>query len=73
VDLSVPHNRRVKNGKIEVTRKGDDWIDYMVGAENARNNAPFFLQKTIIVENPEDPASVAIAYQKFEKFVFLRN
>ena len=67
VDLSLPHNRQVKDGKVTVKRKGDDWVDYMIGAENARNNSPFFLQKTVMVDNPEDPASVAIAYQQFEQ------
>jgi len=68
VDLSMPHNRRIKDGKVEVVRKGDDWEDYMIGAENARNNVPLFMQKTVMVEDPDDPASVALAFQKFENF-----
>ena len=68
VDLSLPHNRQMKNGQLSVVRKGDDWKDYMIGAENARNTSPHFLQKTIMVDNPDDPASTAIAFQKFEQY-----
>jgi hypothetical protein len=50
-----------------IKRKGDDWRDYMIGCEASNNNAPQFLNKTIMVENPDDPASVAIAFQKFDK------
>ncbi|CBY24273.1 unnamed protein product [Oikopleura dioica] len=68
IDLSMPHNRQIKDGKLIVKRKGDDWNDYTFGAENAQNTDPLFLSKTVMVDNPEDPASVAMALQKFEQF-----
>jgi hypothetical protein len=53
--------------KVKAKTKGDDMIDYT--SFNWNKNEPALLGRTVMVNNPDNPRSVATAFLRVEKFV----